>query len=179
MFVFFLSNCLNYQSIWSITMFTYVLTFISSTGLERVAEELMGRRKWKQYQESSAQSDATDLLEKQSPSIGEFLNIFIHTRKISNKKEISECVVLSSRDLIYYVHSSELKILRYFFWEYNVLKKIFLSLSQYFDSIEKSVCHLIWMIFKSSFLRLFQNNKKLETNCKKQKRIKLQSKRKR
>lgn len=39
------------------------------TGLERVAEELMGRRKWKQYQDS--QSNATDLLDKQSPSIGE------------------------------------------------------------------------------------------------------------
>ncbi|CRL07492.1 CLUMA_CG020457, isoform B [Clunio marinus] len=37
--------------------------------LERVAEELMGRRKWKQYQDSLAQSNATGLLEKQSPSI--------------------------------------------------------------------------------------------------------------
>jgi hypothetical protein len=43
-----------------------------TTGLERVAEELMGRRKWKQYQDSLAQSNATDLLDKQSPSIGEF-----------------------------------------------------------------------------------------------------------
>ena len=42
---------------------------IHATGLERVAEELMGRRKWKQYQESLAQSHA-DLLTKQSPSIG-------------------------------------------------------------------------------------------------------------
>lgn len=42
-----------------------------NAGLERVAEELMGRRKWKQYQDSLAQSHATDLLEKQSPSIGE------------------------------------------------------------------------------------------------------------
>lgn len=41
-------------------------------GLERVAEELMGRRKWKQYQESLTQSHATDLLAKQSPSIGKF-----------------------------------------------------------------------------------------------------------
>lgn len=42
------------------------------TGLERVAEELMGRRKWKQYQDSLAQSNiASDLLAKQSPSIGE------------------------------------------------------------------------------------------------------------
>lgn len=40
-----------------------------ATGLERVAEELMGRRKWKQYQESLAQSHS-DLLTKQSPSIG-------------------------------------------------------------------------------------------------------------
>lgn len=35
----------------------------------------MGRRKWKQYQDSQdslAQSHATDLLDKQSPSIGEF-----------------------------------------------------------------------------------------------------------
>jgi hypothetical protein len=31
----------------------------------------MGRRKWKQYQESLTQSHATDLLAKQSPSIGE------------------------------------------------------------------------------------------------------------
>lgn len=30
----------------------------------------MGRRKWKQYQDSTAQSHATDLLAKQSPSIG-------------------------------------------------------------------------------------------------------------
>jgi hypothetical protein len=48
-----------------------------SSGLERVAEELMGRRKWKQYQDS-AQSHATDLLDKQSPSIGEFLTNNIH-----------------------------------------------------------------------------------------------------
>lgn len=40
-------------------------------GLERVTEELMGRRKWKQCQDSLAQSNATDLLAKQSPSIGE------------------------------------------------------------------------------------------------------------
>lgn len=40
-------------------------------GLERVAEELMGRRKWKQCQDSLAQSNATDLIAKQSPSIGE------------------------------------------------------------------------------------------------------------
>lgn len=33
----------------------------------------MGRRKWKQYQDSSAQSNTSDLLEKQSPSIGEFI----------------------------------------------------------------------------------------------------------
>lgn len=43
----------------------------SLAGLERVAEELMGRRKWKQYQDD--QSQATELLEKQSPSIGELL----------------------------------------------------------------------------------------------------------
>lgn len=42
---------------------------LHAIGLERVAEELMGRRKWKQYQESLAQSHA-DLLTKQSPSIG-------------------------------------------------------------------------------------------------------------
>lgn len=41
----------------------------SPIGLERIAEELMGRRKWKQYQESLTQSHATDLLVKQSPSI--------------------------------------------------------------------------------------------------------------
>lgn len=46
-------------------------------GLERVAEELMGRRKWKQYQESLTQSHATDLLAKQSPSIGEYYILFI------------------------------------------------------------------------------------------------------
>lgn len=41
-------------------------------GLERVAEELMGRRKWKQYQDSLTHSNnASDLLAKQSPSIGE------------------------------------------------------------------------------------------------------------
>jgi hypothetical protein len=42
-----------------------------TTGLERVAEELMGRRKWKQYQESLTQAHTNDLIEKQSPSIGE------------------------------------------------------------------------------------------------------------
>jgi hypothetical protein len=52
-------NCINYRC-------------PTKTGLERVAEELMGRRKWKQYQDSLDQSHATDLLEKQSPSIGEF-----------------------------------------------------------------------------------------------------------
>ncbi|KAG5673817.1 hypothetical protein PVAND_003833 [Polypedilum vanderplanki] len=39
--------------------------------LERVAEELMGRRKWKQYQESLTQTNTNDLIEKQSPSIEE------------------------------------------------------------------------------------------------------------
>lgn len=43
---------------------------IDHIGLERVAEELMGRRKWKQYQDSLAQSPSTDLLTKQSPFIG-------------------------------------------------------------------------------------------------------------
>lgn len=45
-------------------------------GLERVAEELMGRRKWK-CQDSLAQSNATDLLAKQSPSIGECFDGFL------------------------------------------------------------------------------------------------------
>ncbi|CAO1436159.1 unnamed protein product [Diamesa tonsa] len=35
-------------------------------GLERVAEELMGRKKWKNYQDSLTQSNATDLLIKPS-----------------------------------------------------------------------------------------------------------------
>ncbi|CAO1438105.1 unnamed protein product, partial [Diamesa serratosioi] len=35
-------------------------------GLERVAEELMGRKKWKNYQDSLTQSNATDLLTKPS-----------------------------------------------------------------------------------------------------------------
>lgn len=42
----------------------------TNAGLERVAEELMGRKKWKNYQDSLTQSNATDLLIK--PSIGKF-----------------------------------------------------------------------------------------------------------
>jgi hypothetical protein len=65
-----------------------------TTGLERVAEELMGRRKWKQYQDSLAQS--SDLLDKQSPSIGELrlkLKSFVKKKVLfdkNNKNRIAE-----------------------------------------------------------------------------------------
>lgn len=66
-------NCINYQSTTRNINVICIANREKYIGLERIAEELMGRRKWKQYQESLTQSHATDLLVKQSPSIGKFL----------------------------------------------------------------------------------------------------------
>jgi hypothetical protein len=51
-------------------IFNKIFYYYSIIGLERVAEELMGRRKWKVYQDSQSHVNATDLLAKQTPSIG-------------------------------------------------------------------------------------------------------------
>lgn len=67
------ANYDNGQWLWIFQYNIHIYLNLYATGLERVAEELMGRRKWKHYQESLAQSHATDLLTKQSPSIGKSL----------------------------------------------------------------------------------------------------------
>lgn len=81
-------------------MFT---SFFLIAGLERVAEELMGRRKWKQYQDiiqrSNLNIDATNLTQKTTSPVGKssmysFLKIVkkvakcAHTFKISVAKSI-------------------------------------------------------------------------------------------
>lgn len=59
-------------------MFNFSFNFLT-IGLERVAEELMGRRKWKLYQEVLARSthqntvNSTNFLQQQEASVGESL----------------------------------------------------------------------------------------------------------
>lgn len=60
---------------WMNSLLTFRFLFFLNAGLERVAEELMGRRKWKQYQDiiqrSNLNIDATNLTQKTTSPVGE------------------------------------------------------------------------------------------------------------